>query len=178
MAWANIQWAHLLSLLENRTLTNDVATDIFLTATEIQEIIANGGTFANLPNIDDVLYTDPYSGLYQAVPTVFHDLHCLDKIRRGIYLDFYPQDDTEIFWPHIEHCLDTIRQSIMCHADMTPIPEAYTEFKPDGHLEPIFQIEHTCRDFEAIQRWAKGRDALDERVWRDNAERLKPGVWN
>jgi hypothetical protein len=61
---------------------------------------------------------------------------------------------------------------------MTPIPEAYTEFKPDGHLEPIFQIEHTCRDFDAIQRWAKGRDALDERVWRDNAERLKPGVWN
>jgi hypothetical protein len=79
---------------------------------------------------------------------------------------------------YIEHCIDTIRQSIMCTSDLTPIPEAYTDFKPNGHLEPIFQIEHTCRDYSAIQKWAKGRDALDGAIWRKNAERLKPGVFS
>ncbi|KAJ5509054.1 hypothetical protein N7527_011197 [Penicillium freii] len=80
--------------------------------------------------------------------------------------------------PHVQHCIDTIRQSLICTADMTPIPEAYTPYKPNGSLEPIFQIEHTCRDFAAIQKWAKGRDALDEEVWRKNAKRLKPDAFN
>jgi hypothetical protein len=65
----------------------------------------------------------------------------------------------------------------MCEADMTPIPEIHTTFRPNGGLEPVFQVEHTCRDFKAMQKWAKQRDALDEALWRDNAERLKPGVF-
>lgn len=119
-----------------------------------------------------------------------------DKIRRAIYIEHYPEDLGDVLWPHIgmsfqslqygskltsecsEHCIDTIRQSIMCTSDMTPIPEAHTDFKPHGHLEPIFQIEHTCRDYSAIQKWAKGRDSLDDEVWRKNAERLKPGAFN
>lgn len=63
----------------------------------------------------------------------------------------------------------------MCTADLTPIPETYTTLKPNGSALPIFQIEHTCRDFSAVQRWAKGRDALDEAVWEENAEKLKTG---
>lgn len=44
----------------------NLATDIFLTKQEVEEIIKSGGTFANLPQHDD-LYTDPFTGLYQAV---------------------------------------------------------------------------------------------------------------
>ncbi|KAL6909222.1 hypothetical protein GGI43DRAFT_429816 [Trichoderma evansii] len=149
-------------------------TDVFLTTDEMRENVRNHGTFADLPD-GDVLYTDPFSGLYQAVPSVFHELHCLNKIRRAIYKDHYPEDVNDIYWPHIQHCMDSIRQSLMCTADLTPIPEAYTAYKPNGSLEPIFQVFHTCRDFKAIQKWAKTRDSLDDAVWRLNAERLKPG---
>ncbi|OKL61631.1 hypothetical protein UA08_03512 [Talaromyces atroroseus] len=117
-------------------------TDVFLTEEEVKANIENGGTFANFPRPDDSLYTDPFTGLYQAVTW-------------GRFLASY---------------------SIMCASDMTPIPEAHTDFKPNGNLEPIFQIEHTCRDYSAIQKWAKGRDALDDTVWRKNAEKLKPGL--
>jgi hypothetical protein len=60
---------------------------------------------------------------------------------------------------------------------MTPIPEVYTANRPNGKLEPVFQVKHTCRDFRSMQKWAKQRDALDDEVWRGNAERLKPGVF-
>ncbi|EXJ58084.1 hypothetical protein A1O7_05508 [Cladophialophora yegresii CBS 114405] len=151
-------------------------TDIFLTREEVDEIISNDGAFARVPS-NAHLYTDPYTGLYQAVPAVFHNLHCLDIIRRGVYIQYYPEELTPAFKPHIQHCIDSIRQSLMCEADMTPIPEIHTTFRPNGGLEPVFQVEHTCRDFNAMQKWAKQRDALDEALWRDNAQRLKPGVF-
>ncbi|KAJ5509055.1 hypothetical protein N7527_011198 [Penicillium freii] len=44
----------------------ELATDIFLTKQEVDEIIKSGGTFANLPQNDD-LYSDPFTGLYKAV---------------------------------------------------------------------------------------------------------------
>ena len=47
----------------NASLT---ATDIFLTESEMLENVKNGGTFADLPE-EDRPYTDPFSGLYQAV---------------------------------------------------------------------------------------------------------------
>ncbi|OAL29030.1 hypothetical protein AYO22_02466 [Fonsecaea multimorphosa] len=151
-------------------------TDIFLTREEVDEIIGNDGAFAEVPP-DAHLYTDPYTGLYQAVPAVFHNLHCLDIIRRGVYIQYYPEELTPSFKPHIQHCIDSIRQSLMCEADMTPVPEIHTTHRPNGELEPVFQVTHTCRDFKAMQKWAKSRDALDEALWRDNAERLKPGVF-
>ncbi|KAH8900092.1 hypothetical protein GQ53DRAFT_836057 [Thozetella sp. PMI_491] len=75
-------------------------TDIFMTEKEVMENVVNGGAFADIP-AGDRLYTDPYTGLYQNVPFVFHDLHCLNKIRRAIYIDHYPDEMTDIFWPHI-----------------------------------------------------------------------------
>lgn len=78
--------------------------------------------------------------------------------------------------PNLEHCIDSLRQSIMCYGDLTPIPESYTDFRPSGHLTPVFQVHHMCRDFGNIQKWAKTRDSGDESVWRQNAKRLKPGA--
>jgi hypothetical protein len=37
-----------------------------MTEKEVRENINNGGTFADLPD-GDRLYTDPFTGLYQAV---------------------------------------------------------------------------------------------------------------
>ena len=49
---------------------------------------------------------------------------------------------------HVRHCIDYLRQSLMCHADT--------------NLEPIieelggatgFGSEHKCRNFEKIKGW-------------------------
>ena len=42
------------------------ATDVFLTEEEVHENVKNGGPFSNMPH-GDRLYTDPFTGLYQAV---------------------------------------------------------------------------------------------------------------
>ncbi|KAK2011971.1 hypothetical protein LZ32DRAFT_320239 [Colletotrichum eremochloae] len=52
---------------------------------------------------------------------VFHQLHCLDMIRRYTYPEFYPVDKfrtrKEFMRDHIEHCIDMLRQALMCFGD-------------------------------------------------------------
>jgi hypothetical protein len=43
----------------------------------------------------------------------------------------------------------------MCSADVTPIPYQWYE-KYHAYM-PATGIVHTCRDFGAVQEWAKGR---------------------
>jgi hypothetical protein len=54
---------------------------------------------------------------------------------------------------HLDHCIDSIRQSLMCSADITPLP--YVWWRKFGQLMPTSAVTHTCRDFEAIRDWAK-----------------------
>lgn len=63
----------------------------------------------------------------------------------------------------------------MCASDMTPIPEAYTNFRPRPKYAPVFQVHHTCRDYRAIQEWAKSRNVASAE-WKQNARRLKPSL--
>jgi hypothetical protein len=58
---------------------------------------------------------------------------------------------------HIDHCIDQMRQSLMCTVDVTPIP--YEWYPKYGAYMPSTGIMHTCRNFEAVQDWAKKRPA-------------------
>ncbi|KAG5637899.1 hypothetical protein H0H81_002784, partial [Sphagnurus paluster] len=49
---------------------------------------------------------------------------------------------------HLAHCINSIRQSLQCSADISTIT-----FKKPGGQEPRFDILHSCRDFEKIQDW-------------------------
>lgn len=52
----------------------------------------------------------------------------------------------------IAHCIDSIRLSLQCHADVSLIPQRWA----DGWLEPwaVWTNKHVCRDFDAIRDWA------------------------
>ena len=52
----------------------------------------------------------------------------------------------------IVHCIDYLRQVLMCHGDLTPITLAY-DIK-ENFVKPDFRIKHTCRDFESIWNFA------------------------
>ncbi|OAA36250.1 hypothetical protein NOR_07595 [Metarhizium rileyi] len=100
-------------------------------------------------------------GSYMVELEMFHQFHCLRWIRD----QFWQLDDTAAGtamlkdFPqrrnHTDHCIDYLRQSIMCHGDVTPIT---FEYVPEIRgLIAHHSTEHQCRDFKAIYSWAKGR---------------------
>lgn len=74
--------------------------------------------------------------------------------------------DINISWPkdwhrvHMEHCMDRIRQALMCHADLTPSP---LYLYPGTQLALGKSGRHTCRKWEPIMNWT--RDRKGRGVW-------------
>ncbi|KAH8198750.1 hypothetical protein TruAng_007070 [Truncatella angustata] len=101
-------------------------------------------------------------GQYVVELEMFHQLHCLKWIRdqfwelnavvteNGTIEDFPQRVD------HTDHCIDYLRQIIMCHGDITPLTmEWNTEI--NGFLAH-HTTEHHCRSFDMIWNWAEGRN--------------------
>jgi hypothetical protein len=53
---------------------------------------------------------------------------------------------------HIDHCIDSIRQSLMCSSDISAISWSWSE--DENRAKKDVTTIHTCRDFEAIKEWA------------------------
>ena len=90
-------------------------------------------------------------------------------IRKALSPDYYPpmthghghghhnnsggeDQDHLLGFKHTDHCIDALRQSIMCSADISPYV-----WRPDnatGKLRPDNRVVHTCRNFERIWEWA------------------------
>ncbi|KAJ5593539.1 hypothetical protein N7537_010443 [Penicillium hordei] len=97
-------------------------------------------------------YQEPGGGFLVGIE-VFHELHCLNQIRRGLRRDYYTKHAPEPdYTTHIDHCLDHLRQAVMCNVDVTLIPFFWDE-KHNTSL-PDFQVEHTCRNFWKVRDWA------------------------
>ncbi|GLA33906.1 hypothetical protein AnigIFM63309_003929 [Aspergillus niger] len=87
---------------------------------------------------------------------VYHHLHCLlrfDKkfLREALYPDAYEGSTQE----HLEHCVDDIRQALMCNPDIS----ASTFFWEDGirRPQPDFTLYKTCVNWEHFDAWATER---------------------
>ncbi|TVY89605.1 Oxidase, partial [Lachnellula willkommii] len=82
-----------------------------------------------------------------------HQLHCLGVIRDVITK--YSKGDKSRFAGagHEYHCLDYIRQGILCAGDTT-LDHAEIEYNPDGSERKYgftgADATHRCRDWEAI----------------------------
>ncbi|KAI8951413.1 hypothetical protein F4801DRAFT_589638 [Xylaria longipes] len=88
--------------------------------------------------------------------SVMHQLHCLWSIHQSFYTALHA-DSGEVGmqdFPHIRHCVDYIRQALMCSADTT--------------LEPVDLVlggvtgwngTHVCRDFGRVKTWAEDHRA-------------------
>lgn len=90
--------------------------------------------------------------------SVFHNLHCLNYIRKfifrnGNYKDMFPESDLENQLNHVGHCVDMIRQSLICEGD---IAISTYDWKMDHLLPwPNFRVAHECVDWDSIMAWAK-----------------------
>jgi len=93
---------------------------------------------------------------------VFHQLHCLNKIRKALSPDHYGNEVTEskeVHAAHINHCLNSVRQSLQCGADISTVPFNVQPLKFSSHpiLVPTFSVIHTCRNFRKLQEWTRYR---------------------
>lgn len=101
--------------------------------------------------------------LYLGAVEVFHQLHCLDMLRMEIYGELegwykkHSPHNSETRAGHIGHCIDYIRQSMMCHPSLDILP-FWTDPKTD-QWRPKFDGTRMCANFDNIKDWAKKRKA-------------------
>ncbi|PMD61028.1 uncharacterized protein K444DRAFT_720792, partial [Hyaloscypha bicolor E] len=112
-----------------------------------------------LPNKTAQVSGEP--GSYIASLEMFHQLHCLNQLRL-VYFDETKDmstDDKIKVGLHIDHCVDYLRQAIMCHGDIEMITFDWDENKE--YYPPNYNVVHRCRKFEPIERWALDRQVQD-----------------
>ncbi|CAK7198510.1 hypothetical protein SEUCBS139899_001171 [Sporothrix eucalyptigena] len=113
-------------------------------------------------------------GRYMVSLDVFHQLHCLNMIRMALRPDHYKghtalQDrtfsrhedaDEELFGTdHIDHCMDSIRQSLMCNADTSVLVWSW-DAATRANI-PHVDVAHVCKNFDKIRSWAFVHSAHD-----------------
>lgn len=110
---------------------------------------------------------------------MFHTLHCLNRIRERFYPEYYVQEDHYVHRVHhrkhfsnkslfikiknitwcwhwdLVHCIEQIRQYIMCAGDMTPTPTIYNEARKHSYIDS--DVTHTCRNFGQLRDWLSQR---------------------
>ncbi|KAH8765332.1 hypothetical protein F5883DRAFT_376733, partial [Diaporthe sp. PMI_573] len=99
-------------------------------------------------------------GRYQVGLEVYHQLHCLNYIRMYTYHDYYAGIDYDMIGEteedqreHKDHCVEVLRQRLMCNADLNVYPYHWVEEfdLPIGYLF----TQHRCIDWDHLHTWAK-----------------------
>ncbi|KAL6817552.1 hypothetical protein V8C40DRAFT_253301 [Trichoderma camerunense] len=102
----------------------------------------------------DVYWNDKVGG-YMAGIDMFHALHCLNRLRQSFWPDYYPPSTHHNTVIHQEHCIDHIRQMLMCSGDMTLIPTEWTDYLGRNYVNS--DVPHTCRNFAKLRDWVVSR---------------------
>lgn len=104
-------------------------------------------------------YTQEYGGNYMATIEVIHQLHCINMVRQSSWGDHYTANDPDFLnspgaWRiHLDHCIEILRQVIMCRSDVTMVTYNWVEGLDNPY--PNFNVPHQCRDFEKILDWVE-----------------------
>lgn len=87
--------------------------------------------------------------------SMFHQFHCVRLMRSALDGDYRP-----VIQAHVEHCLNYIRQMILCSPDLT--------LEPPDVLTRDFEVErmgatHVCEDWRQVyeemeKNWAEWTD--------------------
>ncbi|KAH8171035.1 hypothetical protein LIA77_09816 [Sarocladium implicatum] len=98
---------------------------------------------------------------YIAQIEVFHQIHCLNELRKEVHVDYYygGRQRDELRTSHVGHCIHMLLQQLMCAADVGIIThywlhdEDYAD--PKTRPFPDFSVEEKCRDFDGIMEWLR-----------------------
>lgn len=130
-----------------------------------------------------VSFPDEAGGGYMATTVGTHQLHCLHYLWQDHHRTYYPDvvrkinDVPELYERHYEHCVDYIRQSLMCNFDVGLV--TYDWVLQHQNPTPNSNAMHKCVDWNVAQTWLKNRavEIPDGFVWKqpDGQESL---AWN
>ncbi|KAK8147074.1 hypothetical protein G3M48_002199 [Beauveria asiatica] len=93
-------------------------------------------------------------GGYFVTLDVYHTLHCVNHLRKSYYSDYYHNPNPVAQQrEHFDHCIDLLRQTLMCHGDISMHPFEWI----DGYRFPwpTEQTEHQCRNWDKLVAWSK-----------------------
>ncbi|KAA8651038.1 oxidase ustYa family protein [Aspergillus tanneri] len=88
---------------------------------------------------------------------------CLNMMRQAMHQDYYnnpefPEQRAPVFTDrpftvkmHLQHCVEILRQNIMCNADVGIIPHEWVTQTPDPFAN--FNTWHKCRDLKSVEKW-------------------------
>lgn len=97
---------------------------------------------------------------------VFHYLHCLDSIRHQIAGKGCHDNDwgkEGILPAHFDHCIESLRQWLMCQPDLT-LRTTYWTTGDDGEVfaQANNTVEHTCVDWSVVAKWTQERELSND----------------
>lgn len=111
-------------------------------------------------------WSESWGDGYMGQIDVFHQIHCLNMLRQGLITNYnyywgkkYGLTPPIQFGMHLNHCLGTILENLMCHADVDIVTFNWRESQDEPF--PDFEIRKQCRDFEAIVDWQRGKKLND-----------------
>ncbi|TID27959.1 hypothetical protein E2P81_ATG00714 [Venturia nashicola] len=114
-----------------------------------------------------------YGGGYPVYIEATHQIHCVNLVRQGLYynIDYYRNlkkgafvNGEKVVKKHISHCLDMIRQQLMCTADLGVLSQVWWRSNETEvpHAFPDFNNKHTCKNFENIKKWYGDRQMPED----------------
>jgi len=89
---------------------------------------------------------------------VFHQLHCLNFLRKITYKEHYDPLGGDLADPpkklrvHLDHCIEILRLNLMCSSDVGVI--TFHEMPGYDGPWPDFSTKHVCRNYDNIRTWA------------------------
>ncbi|KAL6880761.1 hypothetical protein J3F83DRAFT_719732 [Trichoderma novae-zelandiae] len=106
---------------------------------------------------------EKYGGGFIVNVEGMHHLHCLNLLRKALYFNYnhYKElgehafvNEEFILRLHVTHCLDTIRQVLMCNVDTGVLGQVWIDPKEPTAF-PVFSTKHVCKNYDDIRQWAE-----------------------
>ncbi|KAK5988396.1 hypothetical protein PT974_12550 [Cladobotryum mycophilum] len=109
-------------------------------------------------SMDDIV--ELVGGGYVGALGVYHELHCLRRLRFWLYQDHYYPNLTEVQREyehgHLAHCIDSLRLTIMCHGNTGMVS---FNWKDPKSIFPGTQSnsKSVCAKWSSIEDWSRSR---------------------
>lgn len=102
-------------------------------------------------------------GGYYGQLSAYHHLHCLKVLRLILWHDEY-NISIPVLRPHADHCINDIRQSLMCLPDLSVVTFDWVPGTRKPY--PNFYTDQTCVDWDLLDGWASKRSfsVLDQKT--------------
>ncbi|KAK3329255.1 hypothetical protein B0H66DRAFT_634462 [Apodospora peruviana] len=126
---------------------------------------------------------------YLGVLGVYHNLHCLNMIRRKLSWDYYesrtPSNRLELTEPpHLAHCIDLIRQALLCRPNTAIFVSDYVNDPVQYTSDDIRSSANVqCVNWDSLHGWAKKRALLPGKYkyrvgpWYKSPDAKNPNDW-